>query len=525
MHKLRVACQCAWRVGNVQRRALHATAAAEEASWDDVAFRRRFLEELAADLGVREPCDWRNVTRQHVIERGGRPLLRQGTLLEALQQAFPEQRLQAHECLRALPASHWRSAENGRQFLEQLAAAHGVQTAADWRRVTAFHVRQRGGSGLLARHGSVVAMLRATYPERTWDELECRRQVSNAFWASQENCRRFLEKVAREHGVATPEDWSMVTRKHIEQMGGKSLFARFGSLHAALVASFPEFSFEERRCRRVLSRGYWEVAANRRTFMEEVRRAHGVEAVADWKRVGRREVAEAGGRSLLHRYDGSMFRLLQDVYPELGLVSPEQCRAHMPMRHWSSRENRRSFMQAAARQAGIDSSRPEEWRRLTSDQLADMGGAGLLRRYGSRKALLEDLFPDLFEGGGRDEAQAEGGVPRPDDAWVAAFRASNRMPARFWGERANVVQFVRYAYHRLGLSSLEEWHRVSQSHLAELGAGGLLQHMDWDAALRLAFPTATWERDALASRSKRSVQWTLARRLHQIFALEARADP
>lgn len=45
-------------------------------------------------------------------------------------------------------------------------------------------------------------------------------KYGSEYWESQENCRIFLDSVAKENGIATAQDWRRVTSSVIKKKGG-----------------------------------------------------------------------------------------------------------------------------------------------------------------------------------------------------------------------------------------------------------------------------------------------------------------
>lgn len=59
--------------------------------WQSEANRRKFMEEMAIELGIKEPQEWGKVTFQQISKLGGTGLLKyfDFSLLKALQKIFP----------------------------------------------------------------------------------------------------------------------------------------------------------------------------------------------------------------------------------------------------------------------------------------------------------------------------------------------------------------------------------------------------------------------------------------------------
>jgi hypothetical protein len=54
---------------------------------------------------------------------------------------------------KVVPFHYWKDTTHQRLFLESIAKSLGVKTLDDWANVTVQQVRDRGGSGVLSKHG------------------------------------------------------------------------------------------------------------------------------------------------------------------------------------------------------------------------------------------------------------------------------------------------------------------------------------------------------------------------------------
>ena len=71
--------------------------------------------------------------------------------------------------------------------------------------------------------------------------------------------------------------------------------------------------------------GHWNLAENRKKFMDTVAVEYGIHQPRDWARVSSRAVREMGGSGLLSRYSYSLFAALNSISAGSSLVRrPEQ---------------------------------------------------------------------------------------------------------------------------------------------------------------------------------------------------------
>jgi hypothetical protein len=68
-------------------------------------------------------------------------------------------------------------------------------------------------------HGSIYALLTATYPQHGW--LEWRLEsVPQGFWKKSENVMRYLKWVESQLNITSLDQWSSVTLAQLKALGG-----------------------------------------------------------------------------------------------------------------------------------------------------------------------------------------------------------------------------------------------------------------------------------------------------------------
>lgn len=210
--------------------------------WDDAENRKRFMRRLKRERGISGPEGWKALGYNGIVAAGGRKLLERQPFVRLLQEAFPDEGLTPENCSPAVKTSHWDD-DTSRAFFDRLAKELHIETAADWARVTPKDVRDRGGTGVLAkRNGSLWYALEKAYKGEFRGEklsvFESRKKAPQEFWSNVDNVRTFLDIAKRSLGVETPQDWTRVSVSQIKGLRGSGLF-RFWTLKDALQAAYP----------------------------------------------------------------------------------------------------------------------------------------------------------------------------------------------------------------------------------------------------------------------------------------------
>jgi len=366
--------------------------------WDEEENRLRFLGYVRRKMEIQEPKDWHRVRRSDVARLGGGGLVsRYPSLLSCIAEAYPEvlEEENRAEVSAKKRKGFWLRRASRKQFLLDVKESLGVRCAEDWAHVTREQLTKAGGRGALQHYRTVADLVADSLPE---EGERLRRRLANAppkrDWREKEKRRAFLESVAKECGVALPEEWHRLRSEELARAGGAGLLQRYGNNRRRLFLSM----YEERDLGESLtlgqrvSRGYWGVPENRRKFLDLVKESRGIVEKAEWARVSAKDIQDMGGIGLLAFYDGSVWRALCDVYSEEGEWELHECRPSVTQGYWDSEESVRAFIRSAEDALGIE--RPQEWYRVSFDQVRQLPrGASLLQRYTLFQALAL-TYPD-----------------------------------------------------------------------------------------------------------------------------------
>lgn len=154
--------------------------------WTSHGVGRAYLEWLHDTLGHVEWSDWYDVTYRQVVEHGGSGLLsgyHRNSLYHALVTHFPELPWLPHAFLSS-PRHVSADRRSLVQYLSAVEAQLGMESPAEWFRVSIQHLRRTGGAHLIARHGGLVAALASVYPDEHWsvDRFQDHAKRSSQHW-------------------------------------------------------------------------------------------------------------------------------------------------------------------------------------------------------------------------------------------------------------------------------------------------------------------------------------------------------
>eukprot|EP01122_Echinamoeba_exundans_P000528 TRINITY_DN10462_c0_g1_i1.p1 TRINITY_DN10462_c0_g1~~TRINITY_DN10462_c0_g1_i1.p1 ORF type:complete len:429 (+),score=59.90 TRINITY_DN10462_c0_g1_i1:192-1478(+) len=297
--------------------------------WDSAEHQRAFMDSLATHLNIAKMDDWYKLTKKDITDHGGRGLL-------DLFQSSPR-RLLAH----VFPAhdwklwrfsnggrSGWTDPSSRRAFFDWAQKELQLQSLDGWYAVPADLLRTLGGSRLLsgAKTRKALAMaLSQAYPEHKWDLQRFLLRGDETLPADALSQRAWFDSAAAQLFPTTSKAplldmWYSATMADVERLPGSAFITHMyqGQLSKAIVACFPEHSWEEWKFQKVPG-GFWRKAANQRRFLLALAKQKFGENNRDmerWYEFTQKDVQEFGGTRLIQMFDNSVAALLRKSFPE-----------------------------------------------------------------------------------------------------------------------------------------------------------------------------------------------------------------
>eukprot|EP01114_Cavostelium_apophysatum_P008802 TRINITY_DN2161_c0_g2_i1.p1 TRINITY_DN2161_c0_g2~~TRINITY_DN2161_c0_g2_i1.p1 ORF type:complete len:525 (-),score=71.58 TRINITY_DN2161_c0_g2_i1:75-1649(-) len=287
--------------------------------WQNADNQRKFLDDLAIELKLKDWHDWYKIGEKSVIEHGGGALLNnhKGSMHRMLATAYPEIPWKFGKPSKGeqKDSGYWADKKNQFQFLEDLAKQVGIKHWEDWYNVKQRDFVENGGGSLLNhfqnQHLKAITSILNQFPWHRWKT----EQVSVKFWDAPENQRAFFEQLFRQLSLKDWKDWYEVKSYVVSENGGKDLLLHYhgNSLARALLAVFPEHSWKIQRLD--VPNGFWDESANLQALMEWLSTKLNIETLSDWNGITGSQLESYGCQSLLRKY-GSIPGLLRAAYPQ-----------------------------------------------------------------------------------------------------------------------------------------------------------------------------------------------------------------
>ncbi|HVC93275.1 MAG TPA: hypothetical protein VND64_06265 [Pirellulales bacterium] len=137
--------------------------------WSARRNRRRYMDWLAEQLGIRDPEDWYAVTQREFNANAGNQFLKlyNGLPFQAIKAYIPSYPWKEWLFSR-VPFHFWHDQENRRRYMRWLGRKLGFRKPADWQAVRLRHFQENCGAGLIARYDSYVDVLEEYLPGIGW---------------------------------------------------------------------------------------------------------------------------------------------------------------------------------------------------------------------------------------------------------------------------------------------------------------------------------------------------------------------
>lgn len=207
---------------------------------------------------------------------------------------------------------------------------------------------------------------------------------------------------------------------------------------------------------------FWKDLENHRRYVVWLGRQLGIQHLDDWYEVNSITFDQNRGHTLLRYYGNSHFRLLRELFPQHDWLEWKFKAA--PFGFWKSQENIRRYIQWFEREMKIRT--PEDWYRITHDDIIERFGSGLLIQYshGLRK-LLKEIYPK--------------------QKWLE-WRFS-QIQTGFWEQPENRLEYLHWLGKTLGFRKVEDWYELKRIHFTKnYGATLFTFHYEQDLLRPLA---------------------------------------
>ncbi|WP_283432826.1 hypothetical protein [Neorhodopirellula lusitana] len=294
-----------------------------------------------------------------------------------------------------VPHGFWDEKENRLAYLQWLGLKLGMQCPEDWYAIQRQHFIRNYGGGLLGvwYRDSPQAAVRELLPDYPWRPWLFKR-TPQGYWTSAENRRAYMKWLTRKLKFRRRDDIYGLSKQDFTENGGAGLLGNHydWSVVAAVREFRPSMNLHEWKFNSV-PQGFWNVAENRERYMDWLGERLRIRTPELWYRISGKDIEQNYGGTLLTRFGGSVYRMVEDFQPHFDW-KPWLFES-TPSGYWGVLENRQQYLHWLGAQ--VNFKRPYDWYDLHGSHFYRTG-AGQLYTHVYRYSLLsavQERYPNF----------------------------------------------------------------------------------------------------------------------------------
>ena len=320
-----------------------------------------FLLELQQKLNLNTPKDWNCLSQSQIINHGGKRLLQLYSTYEIKCKGCPEGKKIFIKPKKKKSFKYWDNEENISIFLSNLEKKLNLKTQYDWNSISTNTIKSHDGGSLLNKL-SLFTIRR------------------KGFWDKKENIDRFLNELKEKYNLYSLEDWKKLSKGQITSLGGSDLCKIF-SLSEIKCLGFPDGKEYFSQSSKPI--GFWNNEENVKKFLSNLEKTLKLTCFEDWDLITKKQIQENGGNGLFNKY--SLYDIKCIGFPE----GKKLFKNHKSPGFWENEENIQTFLNSAQEKLNLRTS--EDWNRISTSQIKELGGGTLLSKYSKQEILKEKI--------------------------------------------------------------------------------------------------------------------------------------
>ena len=152
-------------------------------------------------------------------------------------------------------------------------------------------------------------------------EQAIRFRLPKGYWNQEKNRREFLDKLGKQLGFKSMNDWYRIKFKDVKYNGGIGLLHKYDDSPSKMLRSIYDEHVWNLQAFETIPHGYWNIKENHRDCMDWIGKQLGFQKMDDWYNVTLKDLQQNGGARLLSHYGDSPSKALLSVYPEHSWMS------------------------------------------------------------------------------------------------------------------------------------------------------------------------------------------------------------
>ena len=357
---------------------------------------REFMHHLYNKLKLKSLNHWLKVKTKIIKENGGKGLMEEYSdeiekLLLSLYPNYPWPFSNEKNQMK-LTNLFDKNLEIERNKMDQLFIELNLKSMEEWFSVSKTKLIKKGVK--ILEEENIFDYLLRIYPNYGWDYSSLLSFYSKSYFKSIENQREFMDNLFIKLNLKSIDDWKNGKEKIIKKNGGKRLLKIYSNDMKKLLSTiYPKHSWnfldqkndsnEEEIIRKNL--------LEHRKRMDQLFIKFNLKSFDDWLVVSKTKMIKRGGKEILKLYNGNMFNILQNVYPNYPWDISFTSNLISSKLYFKSIENQRKFMDNLFIKFNLKSI--DDWFNLSLNEIKKNGGKRLLKIYSNdMKKLVQNLY-------------------------------------------------------------------------------------------------------------------------------------
>jgi hypothetical protein len=196
---------------------------------------------------------------------------------------------------------------------------------------------------------------------------------------------------------------------------------------------YPEYPWELWYFDKIPKRAFYDHEQQKK-YLDWFADQRDIKEPQDWYKVHPTDIYNTGGKTLLQRYDNSVYQMLSAIYPEYELHQ-WNFESEIQRGCWDDIKCQRMFVDWLSKKLNIENEM--QWYDVKGEDVLRLGGEPILRRYESISKCLPILYPE-----------------KSWQVWL-----ENKVPNGFWEERKNRRNYLDWFAKIFNIKDFKDWYK------------------------------------------------------------------
>ena len=268
-----------------------------------------------------------------------------------------------------------------------------------------------------------------------------KKYLDEDFIKNKDCLKHFLSFLCLSKGIKEIEQWYLITRKDVEDLGGKNIFTHYNNLIEILNFVYDyKYKFYEWKFIFV-NRGFWRDELNCKNYMDWLFNELKFKNMEDWYKINTDSFYNNHGTTLLYLNKGCPQNLIKKYYPKYDWIPWKFER--VPKNFWSDVNNQRKYTDWLFNELKFKNM--EDWYNINQEIIQNNFGASVLNYYkGSPQKMLEKIYSEI--------------------KWIPY---KFNLPKGFWKDINNQKEYMDWLFKELKYEKEEDWYKLQRYMLNE----------------------------------------------------------